>query len=198
MVLFGKKRFPEAYQKKVGYRGRKLLHDNSKELVNILNKNNIIKNNMSIFEMGSGGARNLYYIWEENKTVKLYANDLFENASKKNMHRDIKDIITFYEGDSEEIFDKCQVDNLDLLLVSDHFMHLQYDKADKILKNILAKWLPKHIILREIKKEFEAPKHPKLFHDYDQLLKSYNLISNTTSFHAGCNSYFIWLLELKK
>ena len=197
MAVFGKKAFGKKYQKRVGYWGRELLHNNSKELVSILNKNNIIKDNMSIFEMGSGGARNLYYIWKENNTVKLYANDLHENASRNNMHPDIKNIITFYEGDSEEIFNKCQVDNLDLLLVSDHFMHLQYDKADKILKNILTKWSPKHIMLREVKKKFESPHHPKLFHDYAQLLNNYNLISDTTSPHAGCNSYFIWLLELK-
>lgn len=195
MAKFGTNRFPKSYQSKVGQNARQLLHNNSKELVSILNKHNVIKNDMRVFEMGAGGGRNLYYIWEQNNTVKLYANDLFEDASKKQMHSDIKNIITFYEGDSENIFKECRVDNLDLLLVSDHFMHLQYEKADNIIKNVISEWAPEYIMLREVKKEFESASHPKLYHNYSQLLNYYKLISDTTSEHAGCFSYFIWLLK---
>ena len=197
MAKFGKSRFPKSYQTKVGFGARELLHKNLKELVQILNNNNVITNGMSVFEMGAAGARNLYYIWEQNNSVKLYANDLFETESKQQMHDDIRDIINFYEGDSEDVFDECRVDGLDLLLVSDHFMHLEYKKADNIIKNVMSKWMPEYILLREVKKEFEKPEHPKLFHNYDQLLKDYNLISNTTSEHAVCFSYFIWLLKRK-
>src|SRR6056300_1655642 len=116
MAQFGKSRFPESYQAKVGQNARDLLHKNSKELVDILENNNVIKDEMSVFEMGAGGARNLYYIWKKNNSVKLYANDLFESESKKQMHDGIKDTITFYEGDSEEIFNECRVSDLDLLL----------------------------------------------------------------------------------
>lgn len=197
MAQFGKSRFPKSYQAKVGKNARDLLHKNSKELVDILENNNVIKDEMSIFEMGAAGARNLYYIWEKNNSVKLYANDLFESESKKQMHDDIKDTITFYEGDSEDIFNECRVSNLDLLLVSDHFMHLQYEKADNIIKNVMDKWLPEYIMLREVKKEFEKPEHPRLFHNYNQLLDKYELVSDTVSEHAGCFSYFIWLLKRK-
>lgn len=197
MAKFGKSRFPKSYQTKVGQNARELLHKNSKELVDILENNNVVKDGMSIFEMGAGGARNLYYIWQKNNSVKLYANDLFETESKEQMHIDIKNTITFYEGDSEDIFNECRVSDLDLLLVSDHLMHLQYEKADNIIKNVLDKWLPEYIILREVKKEFEKPEHPKLFHNYNQFLDKYELVSDTVSEHAGCFSYFIWLLKRK-
>jgi len=51
--------------------------------------------------------------------------------------------------------------------------------------------------LREVKKEFEKPEHPKLFHNYNQFLDKYELVFDTVSEHAGCFSYFIWLLKRK-
>jgi hypothetical protein len=74
-------------------------------------------------------------------------------------------------------------------------MHLQYDKADYIIKKILESWTPKYIMLRELKKEFETPNHPRLFHNYDQFLTKYELINNTSS--KQTDSYFIWLLKRK-
>lgn len=195
MAKFGKSRFPKSYQVRVGQNARELLHKNSKELVDILERNDVIKDGMTIFEMGAGGARNLYYIWQKNNSVKLYANDLFETESKQQMHDDIKDIINFYEGDSEDIFKECRVSDLELLLVSDHFMHLQCEKADNIIKSIMSKWSPQYIMLREVKEQFQKPEHPKLFHNYEQLLDNYHLVSNTVSEHD--QQYFIWLLKRK-
>ena len=85
--------------------------------------------------------------------------------------------------------------NIDLILVSDHLMHLQYEKADKILKSLLKKWKPKYILMRELRKEFETPSHPRLFHNYDQLKTKYNVMFNKLSNQD--DAYFIWLLKLK-
>jgi hypothetical protein len=193
MALFGKQRFPESYQRAVGMEASEVLHKNSRELVNILKKHNILNNQSSVFELGSGPARNLYYIYKEFETDNLFCSDLFRNASLNNMSNDIKDIVTFFEGDSQDIIDNTIIPNLDLFLVSDHLMHLQYEKADHIIKTIIEKWNPPYIMIRELKKEFETPEHPRLFHNYDQFLQKYNLVIETTS--KQNSSYFIWLLK---
>jgi len=194
--IFGKDRFPPyEYQSKVGINARELLHNNSKEIVKILNDLNIIKNDIKIFEMGAGGARNLYYIWNNNKTVKLYCNDLSREASFAQMHPDVRGCITFFEGDSEEIIASNVLNDIDVFLVSDHFMHLQYEKAENIISEIMKNWLPKFIVLREVKKEFESPMHPKLYHNYDRFLEQYDLLHESSS--ENDNTYFIWVLKKK-
>ena len=126
--------------------------------------------------------------------------DLFKKESFEHMHEDIKKIIKFYEEDSEDMVANNIIPDLDLFLVSDHFMHLQYDKADNIIKGILANWKPKHIMLREVKKEYETPHHPRLYHNYDQFLSDYDLVYDGTSKQTNKSnsiSYFIWLLKRK-
>jgi hypothetical protein len=196
MAQFGKQRFPKAYQSAVGMRARGDLHKNSKELVSILKNNNILNSNSTVFELGSGPARNLHYIHQEFKINNIYCSDLFKEASISNMSNEIKNIVTFYEGDSQDVIDNNIVKDLDLFLVSDHFMHLQYEKADYIIKKILSDWNPKYIMLRELKKEFETPNHPRLFHNYDQFLTKYEMIEETIS--EQDKAYFIWLLKNKK
>jgi hypothetical protein len=195
MALFGKQRFPESYQRAVGMGASDVLHKNSRELVNILKKHSILNNQSSVFELGSGPARNLYYIYKEFGINNLFCSDLFRDASLNNMSTEIKDIVTFFEGDSQDIIDNTIIPNLDLFLVSDHLMHLQYDKADHIIKTIIDKWNPPYIMIRELKKEFETPDHPRLFHNYNQFLTSYDMISNTDS--EQTDAYFIWLLKRK-
>jgi len=195
MALFGKQRFPESYQRAVGMGASEVLHKNSRELVNILKKHSILNNQSSVFELGSGPARNLYYIYKEFGINNLFCSDLFRDASLNSMSTEIKDIVTFFEGDSQDIIDNTIIPNLDLFLVSDHLMHLQYDKADHIIKTIIEKWNPPYIMIRELKKEFETPDHPRLFHNYDQFLTSYDIISNTDS--EQTDAYFIWLLKRK-
>jgi hypothetical protein len=112
----------------------------------------------------------------------------------------VKDVINYYVGDSEDIINDKEIqrqviDGLDLFLVSDHFMHLQYEKADNIINSILSIWKPKYIMLREVKKEYETPNHPRLFHKYDKFLKDYDLVHESTSVNA--EEYFIWLLKKK-
>ena len=193
---FDKELFKKGYQKRVGIGARALLHKNSIELVRILKENNILKSGSKVFELGSGPARNLHYILEEYKDLDLYCSDLYSEASHKHMSESIKNVITFFEGDSQDIIDNNVLGSLNLFLVSDHFMHLQYEKADYIIKKILSNWKPEFIMLREVKEEYETPKHPRLFHNYDQFLSDYNLIVDVTSKQS--KGYFIWLLERKK
>lgn len=195
MAKFGKERFPEGYQSAVGMSARSALHQNSQELVSILKENSLPVSNFKVFELGAGPARNLHYILEEFPGVKLYCSDLFRGASMNQMSPPVRDNIIFYEGDSEDVINENIIDNLDLFLVSDHFMHLQYEKADNIIKSVINKWKPKYVMLRELKKEFETPNHPRLFHDYDQFLESYDMLSNTSS--KQNDAYFIWLLKRK-
>jgi hypothetical protein len=195
MAKFGKERFPSRYQNAVGMGARPILHENSKELVSILINNNLLNPGTKVFELGSGPARNLYYMYERQNELNLNASDLFREAALNSMHPAIKDKINFIEGDSEDIINNNIIPDLDIFLVSDHFMHLQYDKANNILKKILSDWSPSYIMLRELKKEFETPEHPRLYHNYNQLLEKYDKIYETSS--KQDKNYFIWLLKRK-
>ena len=105
MAKFGKERFPHDYQNAVGMNASSTLHENSKELVKLLKQHNILNSESKIFELGTGPARNLHYINGEFKTNNIYYSDLFAESSKNNMSESIKNIITFYEGDSQDIID---------------------------------------------------------------------------------------------
>lgn len=195
MADFGKHRFPKAYQDAVGMNASKTLHANSKELVEVLHNRGIVCENARIFEIGSAGGRNLKYIVDAYPQVKLFANDLFESESYANMDQSVKDRLTFFEGDTEAIVTKDDYFPLDLFISSDHLMHLQYEKADVIIKHVADKWKPKFILIRELKKEFETPNHPRLFHNYDYFNTNYEIMHEQDS--AQTNKYFIRLLKLR-
>ena len=74
-------------------------------------------------------------------------------------------------------------------------MHVDYKSADIILKKIRDEWKPKYILLREIKKEYENPSHPRLYHNYDIFDKNYDIIFEKTSDNAS--EYFIKLYRRK-
>lgn len=192
MAKFDKERFRPAYQKAVGMSASKKLHNNSKELVNILEENSVVFD--SIFELGSGPGRNLHYILEKFPDAKYYCSDLYEGSSKDNMSNKLKDVVNFIEGDSGDII-KTPIENLSLFLSSDHLMHLDYEKADFIIDEINSSWKPKYILLRELTKEFETPEHPRLFHNYEKFLNFYDKVFE--KFSNEDNAYFIWLLKRK-
>jgi len=192
---FGKIRFPKNYQKGVGMDASDRLHKNSIELTTILTKNNILSKVNSVFEIGAGPCRNLHYINEAEPKIEFYCNDLFKDESLKHMSKQMREKINFFEMDSEKMFTENLIENIDMILVSDHLMHLQYDKADSIIKSILNSWKPKYILIRELRKEFETPLHPRLFHNYEQLKTKYNLVFEKNSDQD--DAYFIWLLKRK-
>ena len=196
MAKFGKERFPNGYQNAVGWGAAQFLHQNSKELVQILVDNKVLKDGLKIFEIGAGGGRNLKYIWDKNKKVKLYLNDLFKEASMNAMHQDIRDLVTFYELDTLSLFkDFKQEFEVDLLISSDHLMHVEYESVEVILEKIRDSWKPNYILMRELKKEFETPEHPRLFHNYDMLEDKYEVIVSTSSKQG--EAYFIKLYRRK-
>ena len=193
MAKFGKQRFHKSYQQNVGWNARSLLHENSKELTQVLIDNVELKD-LEIFEFGSGGCRNLYYIWEQEPTVKLHASDLFKEESLKHTNKDIKDKVSFIEGDTEDLIRILDLSNIDLFIFSDHLMHLQYEKVESIFKSI-KRIQPKYILLREVHSKYENKKHPRLFHDYDSLNDLYDVIYSADS--KQTDQYFIKLLQLK-
>lgn len=144
--------FDENYQKLVGHNGDLFLHDNSEELVDLLNEFDIIQDGIHIFEIGSGGARNLKYINDQNPTVRLSANDLFRDASFAEMHESIRGKINFYEKDTLNLLRELLPEQIDLLIASDHLMHIDPESVKEIVHRIVYKWSPKYILLREVKK----------------------------------------------
>lgn len=200
MAQTGRTAFNPAYQARVGQSARGLLHDNSKELVKVMQELNLLQDNSHIFEIGSGGARNLWYMWKENQTLKLSCNDFWKEESFKNMHEDLKPIITFHEGDTEDILRDSDLGKIDILLSSDHLMHVPRVKGQAILEMLLNKVKPSYIVLRERKKEYETPEetaksYPRNYHDYEMLLEGYTLEKEVTS--AGAKEFFIRVYKLK-
>lgn len=189
-VRFGKERFPPGYQNKVGMKARTLLHDNSKELTEILSKLNILQESKRVFEIGAGGCRNLKYFLEVNPNLNLSCNDLFKEASIKNMAEEVKNKVNFIEIDTLDLFKEYDV-KTDILLASDHLMHLQREKIKKIIPLLRDKWSPKYIVLRECKKEAEVESQPRLCHEeeYNRLEKKYNIIFEKIS--ENDNNYYI-------
>ncbi len=191
--VFGEQRFPTAYQKYVGMEAAEFLHDNSKELVEILKDNQVLSGDAKVFELGSGPGRNLHYILNAFPKVKLFCSDLNKEASLAHMSSHVRENVEFFEGDSEDIVKNNVIKDIDLFLISDHLMHLQYEKADEVIKSIISLWSPRYILLREIKREFEDINHPRLYHNYDQLFDAYEKIFLGNSMQD--QSYFIWLIK---
>lgn len=195
MAKFGKERFPERYQSAVGMSASERLHQNSRELVEILKRADIVKAGFNVFELGAGPCRNLHYINESFENINLFASDLYESASRQYMSEEINKKVTFFEGDSENVINNLAI-RPDLLIVSDHFMHLQYEKVENIINTIVTEIRPSYILIRELRKEFETPEHPRLFHkSYETFLYSYDVIHEDLS--KQDNAYFIKLLKRK-
>ncbi len=200
MADFGEERFSNKYQTKVGWFANEKLHKNSKELLSIIQNFCELDNKSKVFELGGAGARNLHYIHEHFGMDKIFCSDLYREESLENMSDEMKEICVFFEGDSQDVIDNninhsIPFKDIDLFLVVDHFMHLEYEKTDYIIKKLLSDWKPRYIMLREIRKEYENKRHPRLFHDYDQFLSDYDLLKETKS--EQDEQYFIWLLERK-
>jgi len=201
MARVGPEAFDREYQKRVGQKARKLLHENSLELVNRMRENELIDQKFHYFEIGAAGARNLYYIWKDSKgifgfrsPIKLSCNDLWEEESKANMHPDIRKIINFHEGDTEEILSTINPSPpIDVLLSSDHLMHLPRFKGEAILTLVMNRIRPKYIVLRERKKEYEVDENmtdgfAKNYHNYEKLAERYELVNE---YDCKVNEYFI-------
>ena len=165
-----KDRFDENYQKLVGqFLCEPALHDNSKEMVEVLDRHGVIRNGIHVFEIGSGGARNLKYINDHNPTVKLSANDLYRDASFAEMDESIKTKINFYEQDTVSLMQKLLPEPIDLLIASDHLMHIDPESVAEIVAEIVNKWSPQYILLREVKPNGHRVdrQFPRMCHTFD-------------------------------
>jgi trans-aconitate methyltransferase len=169
-----------------------VLHKNSVELRKILINKIDFTNVHHIYEIGSGPCRNLFYLFDYFPDKKYSCSDLSKAESFKEMNPLIREVINFHEGDSE--FAVKELKDVDLLICSDHLMHLQYEKAENILNFVKDFLKPKYIILREVMKEFETPLHPRLYHDYQKLESCYSVIHYSVSVNA--KEYFIKIYEL--
>ena len=133
-----KGRFNKKYQDRVGHWPKhSFLTESSINIANVLNEKNLLKDGMNIFEMGSGGCRNFKYMNDINENLNFYANDLYEEASFKNMHESIKDKVTFYEKDTLELVQTFIPDyKIDVLVAAGHFMHIDPDSIKEIIEII--------------------------------------------------------------
>ena len=91
-MAFGEERFLPKYQNKVGWFAKKKLHENSKELLSIIQNFCKLDNKSKVFELGGAGARNLHYIHEHFGTDKIFCSDLYRKKSLKNMSDKMKKI----------------------------------------------------------------------------------------------------------
>ena len=190
-------RFPPEYQNKVGIHSRKELHDNSKELIDVVLENNIDLNGAVIFEFGSGGGRNLKYFNEQNHSIVLYANDLHQEAVLKNMFPSIKDKVIFFELDTLTLVkNNFPPKPITILLSSDHFMHVDDKTFMEICLYVKTKWKPMYILLRESRIAREGGgKHQIEKHEYDDnFVSHYELIHKRISSTDG--NYFVRLYYL--
>lgn len=164
-----KDRFTEDYQKLVGHINcDPVLHENSKELVEVLNRHGVIRDDLRVFEIGAAGCRNLKYINDANPFVQLSANDLYKAASLEEMDESIRHKVNFYERDTLNLV-REQLPNVDLLVASDHLMHIDSDSAKEIVNRIVYKWSPEYILLREVMPKGHKINRafPRMHHDFD-------------------------------
>ena len=171
------------YQKIIGT--KKKLHLNSEEIVSILKEYDIIQDGMFVFEVGCGMGRNLAYIFNENNTINISGNDLDRIECFKNMPEEIKDEIDFLEIDSLSLFEG-EARHVDLLIASDHFVHLPPSIIGYILDKIITLWKPSFILLREPTK-LRNHSCKKFKHDYTILNEAYDCLYKSESWNKDAN-----------
>ncbi len=106
----------------------------------------------SVHEIGCGSGRNLLYIKQKFnlKDISYSGNDLSKAACFNYMDDELKKVLTFYEQDTfnflkKEVYSKRKAD---LLLSSDHLMHLGRDIIEEVY-TLMSQFAGKYILLRE-------------------------------------------------
>lgn len=193
--------FHEKYQDRVGWFvegiNKDMLHNNSKELLKVLKENNILvnKKNFKLLEIGAGGCRNLKYILDEYPKIKFYANDLHQAASFKNMHESIREVIHFYEGKTQDIIKEFSSNSINLLIDSDHLVHINYTDTNKILDYINNTMKPNYFLVRSITIDDPMKKGcPYHKHNFNKKLTNYKEIFYKLS--DNCKRWYIKIFKL--
>lgn len=189
---FWKNANKNGYQKAIGSRSR--LHNNSLELMEFIKQHRVFDNVDSVFEIGCGAGRNLFYLNQIKPEITISGNDLIKEECFKYMDPSVKEKIDFHEIDTRSLF-LSKVINCDLLLSSDHLMHLEPEHADVILDAMCYFWKPTKIVIRERLLPRED-KPPFIFvHNYQKLEDKYTVEASQKSAHDS--SYEIRFLRRK-
>jgi len=178
------------YQKAIAR--KELLHKNTKELVALIDVT-IKQKPKTIMEVGCGAGRNLYYLMKLYHPDKIIGTDLDEAECFKYMEKDLKERIIFLSIDSAELFTKNTF-IVDLLLFSDHLMHLPPKSIDSILAGLLSRWRFRYLVIRDTDVPRERPPI-KYAHDFTILDDKLNKLLDRRSKHVG--EYFIRIYERK-
>lgn len=187
--------FDNAYQRKVGKNARKLLHDNSKELVKLFDEHVGVNTIHCVMGIGAGACRNLKYFYDANPRLKFIASDLYYN--KEEFHSDMLKLqesgaLVFEQMDTLDFVITRRL-NPDLLIFSDHLMHLKKSTVIKVIQNVLASDT-EYVLIREQKKGFDTL--GKQYHEcYEWLKEEYNVIYEGSS--EQDQNFFIWILQRK-
>ena len=192
--------FPPTYQDRVGmWPQHSFLTENSKELADFLDGHELLKDGINIFEIGSGGCRNLKYIHDKNNNVNLFASDLHKEASLRNTHESIKDKVIFYGIDTLTLISEYEPEeDIDIFISSDHLMHIDKESVIEIIDNLKTKWKPKYILFRELyslEGQEIGRRWPRVYHEHN-LEDVYDLI-DTKSCKNNPNWYNLRLHKLK-
>ena len=164
------------YQEQIA--NTKRLHCNSEELTTVLRRFKLLGDEATIFEIGCGNGRNLDWFLRENPKIVIKGNDLVQKKCVRHMAEIVKDRIEFLEIDTLSLFRNHKFD-VDVLVSSDHLMHVHPDSISEILDLIKIKWKPSWILMRESKKDRPAAKKSvaKYSHNYGALLENYSVAS---------------------
>ena len=176
------------YQKNI--RKSKILRKNSKELVEILDKNIDLNNTVSVLELGCGQGRNLHYLISKYPHLDIYGNDLIKEECFKYMHDHVKEKIHFYEEDTKSFLGNNLI-NIDIIVVSDHFMHINPDVFLQCADILMEKWESKFILIRDCLTPRLDKGVKRWSHNMDVFKKKYDFINDSIS--AGDKNYRIIL-----
>jgi len=189
------KKFKKSYQNGVGFFCKKKLHKNSLELLEVINQYRVIDNNKNynILEIGGGGCRNLKYIQDIYPKINFYANDLHKE-SIGNMHKNIKRVIHFYD-EPTQIFIKKIKEKFDLIIDSDHLVHVNYNDNINILNHINNVMKPKYFLIRSITIDNPNRRIPYHKHDFNKYLTNFEEIYYKLS--VSDKNWYIKLFKLK-
>lgn len=167
-----------------GIANQPFLHDVSIELLCLIYSLDFSK----LLELGTGCGRNVYYFNKFIPDREYLGNDLNKEKCFKFMKDDIKEKITFIEKDTLNFILDNKDLKPDLILDSDHLMHLHPDSVCQVLEKICTEWRPKYFITRYSSLE-RKNKMPYIWrHDYS-IFNSY--YSKKTIISKVKNNYVI-------
>lgn len=193
LIDYWKDRNIKNYQKKIS--SNDFLLRNSVELVNILKNLNLVNKDWTYLEIGCGSGRNLDFLLKENNEInKVYGNDLIKDECFKYMSDNVKEHINFSEKDSLSFLEENFLE-VDLLIASDHLMHIDKDSVQEILRILSTEWKPKYICLRETLAERLTTKPFKYIHNFDILNNNYDVVYNQNSVEDS--TYYIKIYKLR-